>query len=52
MDRDQLLQEILELLNNDSDFPNFKDLVVADDGTATLKIEDKEFMIMVVDVTE
>jgi CMP-N-acetylneuraminic acid synthetase len=52
MNRDELLKEIVELLHNDSDFPKFDTVVVDSDGTAVINIADKEFMIMVVDVTE
>lgn len=51
MDRDELLAHILWLLEADKDFPEF-DGEKSDDGSAVLTIKDKEFMIMVVDITE
>jgi hypothetical protein len=51
--REALLQEILELLHNDSDFPAFEMPVTDSDGSAIISLPGKkEFMLIVVDVTE
>lgn len=49
---DQLLDEILEVVSKDEDFPKFE-LKKDDDGSAVLTMPDgREFMIMVVDISE